>query len=352
MTAYTLACPLSERLHAFRENVYNNAQFYKKRITSLLMVYIVVFAILTMFAAFCSYTEGDGLTGLAQGYIVDIFGEGSVEDIRNLTHIDFNSSTFAFTVGSNTFGALGGILKNIYNIFKNLGYMLLIGNLLLGLMEDFSLNQVYIEKMIKKGIFFCIGIALIAKSVDIVFAITNIGSAVASKIGDVTAANMPSCDALCQEVYDKCNTAKDAGGILKWVKAMAEDTINGLSYVLQLFIPWVLSKIARLIISVTCWSRVIEILLMALVAPLAFSDISKANGEHSNAMRAVKNIFALSLSGAMILLICIVCTQIQGTLVTTADFKDSLYNCVIVGLVQMGLIKRANDIVKQGLGMA
>ena len=91
---------------------------------------------------------------------------------------------------------------------------------------------------------------------------------------------------------------------------------------------------------------------MAIISPLAFADISKGSGDRSNAMRAVKNVITLSLSGAIILLICIVCNQIQGSLITEADFGTSIWNCVLISVVQMGLVHRANDIVKQGLGMA
>lgn len=353
MTACVSKRSLSDHVSVFRENIYNNIQFYKKRMVSILSVYFIVFGILVVFAGFCSYTEaGTYMVKTIQDWIVDIYGGSIIEDIKKLTYIEFDSATCAFSIGSISLSSLSGLIKSIYKIFKNLGYMLLIVNLLIGLMEDLSFNQMYIEKMVKKGIFFCIGLALIAKSMDLVYFIANIGSAVVNKISSVAIANMPSYDTLCQEVYDNCNTAEKATGIKDKLFAWISDITSAVGYILQLFIPWLISKVAYVIVQFTCWSRFIEILILAIMSPLAFADISKGGGEHSGSMRAVKNVIALSLSGAMILLICIICNQIQGALITTADFGTSIWNCVMVSAVQMGLVSRANEIVKQGLGMA
>lgn len=182
--------------------------------------------------------------------------------------------------------------------------------------------------------------------------IANIGSAVVGRVSAVATSNMPNYDALCQEIYDNCSSAKKATGTIDWLKSTASDFVNGVGYILQLFIPWIASMIAGVIVKFVCWSRFIEILILAIISPLSFADISKGSSEHSNALRAIKNMIALSLSGAMILLICIICNQIQGALITEADFTTSVWNCVMVALVQMGLVSRANEVVKQGLGMA
>lgn len=343
---------LSGCMTAVRENVYNNIQFYKRKMTSALVIYFVVLTALVAFSGFCSYTEGTGLVKIIQNWIIDIFGGGMIEDVRKLTYIEFDSAINSFSIGGISLTSLGGLIKKIYKIFKNLGYMMLVIYLCIGLMEDYQFNQAYMEKMVKKGIFFCIGLALIANAMDLVYFIANIGSAIVNKISSVATSNLPSYDALCQEVYDKCTTAEKADGAIDWLKASVSDIMNAIGYVLQLFIPWLASWIAYVIVKVVCWSRFIEILLLGIISPLSFADISKASGDRSNAMRAVKNMIALSLSGAMILLICIICNQIQGALITTADFGTSIWNCVVVAFVQMGLVQRANDIVKQGLGMA
>ena len=354
MTAVSVANrSLSARAKTVRENIYNNAKFYKQKIISMLFIYFLVMIFLVSFTGFCSYTKGDGIfVGTLQKWVVDIFGGNVINDVKKLTYIEFDSVINSFSVGGIALTSLGGMIKGIHRIFKNLGYMLLIGYLALSLMDDFSFNQVYIEKMIKKAIFFCVGIVLINKSMELVYAIANIGSAVVGKVSAVAISNMPNYDALCQEIYDNCSSAKKATGTIDWLKSTASDLVNGVGYILQLFIPWIASMIAGVIVKFVCWSRFIEILILAIISPLSFADISKGSSEHSNALRAIKNMIALSLSGAMILLICIICNQIQGALITEADFTTSVWNCVMVALVQMGLVSRANEVIKQGLGMA
>lgn len=347
-----LKASLSGHAAAIRENITNNIHFYKKGIGTAIFVYFILMFSLAAFTGYCSYTQGEGLVGFIQNWIIDIFGGDVISDVRGLTYIEFNSATNTFTVGGIALNTIGGLISGIYNVFKNLGYMLLITYLLIGLMEDISFNQLYMEKMVKKVMFFCIGLALISKSMDLVYFIANIGSGLVNKISTVAIQNMPSYDALCQEVYDKCTTAESAEGIKDKLLANIADFTNQVGYILQLFIPWLISKVAYIIVQFTCWSRFLEVLIMAIMSPLSFADISKGSGDRSNAMRAVKNVIALSLSGAMILLICIICNQIQGSLITAADFGTSIWNCVLISVVQMGLVHRANDIVKQGLGMA
>lgn len=343
---------LSGHTAAIGRNITNNIHFYKKGIVFAIFAYFILLFGIIAFTGFCSYTEGKGLVKFIQNWIIDIFGGSVIDDVRGLTYIEFNSSTNTFNVGGIAISTLGTIISSIYKVFKNLGYMLLIAYLLIGLMEDISFNQLYAEKMVKKIMFFCIGLAVIAKSMDLVYFIANIGSGLVNKISTVAIQNMPSYDTLCQEVYDKCTTADSATGIKNKLFAVVADFTNEIGYILQLFIPWLVSKIAYIIVQFTCWSRFLEVLIIAIISPVSFADISKGNGDHSNAMRAVKNVIALSLSGAMILLICIICNQIQGSLITTADFGTSIWNCVLISVVQMGLVHRANDIVKQGLGMA
>lgn len=353
MNNISIVCSkISDCATSVSNNISNNAHYYKKKILAISFVWIMAMVSFYMFTGYCSYDKGGILVGTIQNWIIDIFGGGVVSDVKKLTYIEFDSATNTFNVGGFVISSLGSLISAMYKIFRNLGYMLLIVYLLIGLMEDISFNQMYIEKMVKKFIFFCLGLALIANSMDLIYFIANIGSAVINKIGDVASSKIPSYDALCQEVYDNCNTAKKATGTISKLTAGVADLANSLGYILQLFIPFIIAKISGVLVNFACWSRFIEILIMAIISPLAFADISKADGNHSNAMRAVKNVIALSLSGAMMLLICVICNQIQGALVTNADFTTSIWNCVLVAMVQMGLVQRANTIVKQGLGMS
>lgn len=339
-------------LPEIRQNICDHAQYYKQKIISALFIYLLVISAIYMFAGFCSYQEGKMLVKFIQNWVIDIFGGNIVDDVRKLTYIEFNSATNTFVVGGISLTTLSGLISGIYKVFKNLGYMLLVIYLLIGFMEDISFNQMYLEKMTKKLIFFCIGLALISRAMDLVYFIANIGSSLVNKIASVSLSTMPSYDALCQEIYDNCTTVESASGIKDKLFASVADFTSEIGYILQLFIPWLLSKGAGIIVQFVCWSRFLEIVLLAIMSPLSFADISKGEGGHSNSMRAVKNIIALSLSGAMILIICIICNQIQGALITNADFGTSIWNCVLVSIVQMGLVRKANETVKQGLGMA
>ena len=192
---------------------------------------------------------------------------------------------------------------------------------------------------------------------DIVFLFTNLGSAIVDKIG-VTISNNPiSYDDLKQYIYDNTHSADDIGWghPVKKTTALVSDFATSVGFALQLLIPWLFSKLAYIGVQFTCWTRFIEILLLAIYSPVSCADITKGHLEHSDAMKSVKNVIALSFSGATIFLVCWLCMQIQGQLIQGnigKDFLGATWNCVIISLVQFGMVTKANDITKQALGMA
>ena len=75
-----------------------------------------------------------------------------------------------------------------------------------------------------------------------------------------------------------------------------------LSYIVCSVLPWIISMIGEIIIQVVLISRILEIITMTTLSPIAISDIYR-EGTSSNGVQYMKNMFALGLQVAVILVI-------------------------------------------------
>ena len=312
--------------------------------------------------AFCATeAEVNNVTGMVKTIyelLDDIFDISGMEDIKNLLIIDFSGNTLK--AGGITFTNLTSVIRTMHKTFQNLGVIMLIIFFGVGILESFSFQQMYVEKMVRQFIFLCIGIVLVSKSMELVFGIGNVFSALIQKIvnnANVSNVNMASeLLELKKVIYDQCNVSTGTG-----LKASISDAVSNMatavSYLIQLFIPSLIAKLSNVVVSVMCWSRFIELVIMAIVSPLTVCDISSGSGMNSNAVRGVKNVLALALSGAVIMLAVFICQQIQfgilsANVLDSASFMSCIWKEIVVAIVQVGLVVKAPGIAKQILGMS
>ena len=157
-------------------------------------------------------------------------------------------------------------------------------------------------------------------------------------------------------IYDDCHVSTGTG-----LKAAIADTVSNMassiSYIIQLFIPSLIAKLSNVVVSVMCWARFIELTIMAIVSPLSVCDISSGTGAGSNAVRGIKNVMALALSGAVIMLAVFICQQIQfgilsANVMNQENFMSCIWKEIVVAVVEVGLVVKAPGLSKQILGMA
>lgn len=86
-------------------------------------------------------------------------------------------------------------------------------------------------------------------------------------------------------------------------------TVKALSYVVRALIPYILTVATNIIISFIGISRLVELLVRALFAPFALSDIFR-DGDNSSGIRYLKKILALVLQFVVIVGICLACSLV------------------------------------------
>lgn len=107
-----------------------------------------------------------------------------------------------------------------------------------------------------------------------------------------------------------------------FINGLAEMKLGDLlSYILQGIIPWILSLISEVMIQVIIISRILEISVMSVFAPLAIADIYR-EGTQSNGVTYMKKMLALALQVTVIVMINIATQSIVSAIVGIETGKD------------------------------
>ena len=360
-------------------NIKDNVLFYKKRIIIMIVFCFVSAFAVTTYGAYCEnegvikyVNQEDGkeyelsnFTKTIYGWIKNIYGirdDGTtlLDEVGNILDVRYEASDTPKYYVNGQILEINGI-NTIYRIFMNIGVMLTIVYFCIGLIEELSFNQMYMEKVLKKFIFLIIAMMLVAKGMEIVYGAADIGTAVTKKVLDI--ANQEPAfdiDSILNDLGTQCQSADTIDG---WknpfleIGAKASDLATIVGFALSLIIPWAITMACTVIVQFTCWSRFFELTLMGLISPISFSDVSRGNPMQSNAMRAFKNLIAISMTGAIILLIVYLCNAISGQImvenvINTNNLTNTCWNNVMISVVQAGMIKRSTELTKQALGMA
>lgn len=336
--------------------------YYRKSILSVVFGCILALWLIV----YCDVTQAQidaagGLAGVIFSWIDEIFGVGSLDEAKELLNITFQNGTIE--AGGYTFTTLSAVITKASRVFKNLGVMMLFVFFGVNFMEGITMHtQMIAEQIVRRFVFLIVGLILIGNALELTFGIANIFTVVSEKMLSV-----PSLDrdvssqifSLKQSMYiemglDEESTVPIVGGMIDAMKPYTAP----LKYVLEMLIPYLLSKLANVIVSVVCWTRFVQILIMGVVSPVTLCDF----GDHpsqSNAMRGAKNIVALSFSGPLILLSMFICREIQLQIMTSAtasltasSYVGAIWSMSVIAIVQISLVTRSTNLAKQALGMA
>ncbi len=306
-----------------------------------------------------------GINGLIMGWCDDIFGTTSIEDARGLLDVQFDSEGGTLRAGAYDLSPMKPVLDSLYRCFQNFGLFLLFLFLGLGFFEDISIGQAFLEKSVRRVIIAVAAFVLMHYSLDIIYLLGNVGSAVIQKVVEVATDSdvglgeqVAVLKRQLLDVLTENDRAVEEGlHPIKHARAQMADFKTGLAFMVQMLIPFLIAKIAGVVISVVCWARFLELTLYGMMSPVIVADFSK-DGTHSSSVRAVKNVFSLALSGAIIMITLYLGHAIQAqvmgayaTGLTTANYAGAMWAQVVISLVQVGMVVRAQNIAKSVLGM-
>lgn len=334
--------------------------YHKKKIA--LVITSVLLCISSL--AFCtdnSWRDAEGMTKNIMRQIDDICTMENVTEVAELVAVIYDEGASSLTIGGRTISNLR-LLTSISDIFTGISFCFIVLTFFMSFMNVRE-QEITSEELVKKIALFTAAIVTVFFAQDICLGIANIGTGIAQKVeGVITDTSSTEIQLLIEElkqdVYEACQSEEDG-----WMSGLLE-FMTALGIYLQLLIPSFAMWMVSVMIHVICWSRALEIVILSTFAPLAFADATDI--DHSfgrgSASRFVKNMLALSLSGAIIIFIMALCSNVslvvlKDCLVHSSNedaleqFLKGTKDIVILGFAQAGLVLKAQSIAKTLCGV-
>ena len=294
-------------------------------------------------------------------WVDDIVGTEAAEQAVDSVTVAFDEN--GVTLGDVTIDGVGSVISKINDVSLALAVIFLGMTFLISLL-NMREQDIVEEEVFKRLVFLGIGIVLCVYAKTICMGIANIGSGVAQILANISPASNGNTlgDEIKDYIYEQTHVTSTGSGWWDKLQNGVGNIGRGIGFYLQLFIPWLIMKVVGIIISVICWARAIEILILAAFSPLAFADIIEPNNLSSSpGVRFVKSFFVLSLAGAFIVTVIIMCQSISASLLAAqipdvyndeaVTFAAATWKLVTVGLAEVGLVMRANQLAKTVLGL-
>ena len=302
--------------------------------------------------------------------VKDIFTGDDTATVADQVKITYSSSGSNITIGGHKVSNLGTIIKSVNDMCKGLSIVFIIITFFLGLLSIREKEQMD-EELLRRFVMLILGIACISFAMTWSFTIANIGSQMASKVASVgsgiqNAKNSGIVTNLQGRIWDDTHIANydhgDDGftGGFDWFETQLENFGMSVSYASELLVPWLLMKAARLLVSVVIWGRALEVIILAAFSPLGFAEVPDVHNPISGTgMRFIKNMTALSISGAIIVFVMFATNQIilnmfsdivVGNTVGMGEIMDSVFGMVVVSFARVAMVTRSLQIAKSIVG--
>lgn len=235
---------------------------------------------------------------MLEGMLNDICGADLISSI-------FETLTIDWFAGGNVLNAV----KSLHNMIKPIAIMLMFIYFMITLVEKLSSENFTWEQLWRQFALLLVSKYLIDHGFEILETLFDVGMAITADIGNK----------YDPQLADK--TIDAAALIENFRKSMHMDNfffswLSDIIMVVFLLIPWLLSWVMRICVSIVCYSRVIEMFTRATFAPIAISDFFHS-GLQGAGWRFLKNFLAVCLQGAAILVIAIIFSML---------FKDLVFN--------------------------
>ncbi len=331
-------------------------RYYKKQIMAVLIGCLVV----VMSAALCrppSYTTADGLTRTMLNQIDNILSVGALQDVVELTAVFFDAGTGVLQMGGQTIRELT-LLSNTSEFCTAVGTVLVALTFFVTMINS-RRDQGTEEELIKRLLFLAAAIVLVYKAQDISYAVANFGTGITMKVAGIVEDNgVVDADLVAQTKQSLFDMVYVEGSEDHFLDNLQQQFAS-LGLLLELWIPSIAMWLVSVLVSVICWSRALEILILATFSPIAFADATNLdNFGHGTASRFIRNLMALSLSGAIIVFVMALCSGVMfGMVSEAAAAQDAgalvakVKDMIVIGFAEAGLVKKAQSIAKTLCGL-
>ena len=243
--------------------------------------------------------------------------------------LDINAVLAFDITQADSFGKIWNYGKEIYNKVLPIGQLLAVVYFLLAIMEKALQDNFNAEQFARNLVRLTAMLLVLQNGFDIMEAFMKISTFVYQKLQAMTtfAGNPKKCK--FQECKDR-------------------SLFQSIGNILSMIIPYLLMSIAKLIIRVIAWSRVLNLVIRVMFAPIGMAD-SIRGGTSSQGFKYMKKIIACSLQGALILGVSVAYNLIVDVIQSNGGGTAWIHS-IILAAVMVTLIFKTSNMAEDALG--
>jgi hypothetical protein len=296
----------------------------KALITTAFLILIVI--LILLIPAFAINEKG--MEDKCKGMIDVIFSGGLTDSVKDI--VLANPAT--------KYSAAWNIMVNVYKtVLLPIGFALLSLHLVIGIVQQsIKLDQLTAQQFLKPFLLFIVGFMVVKNGLTILCYMINIAQGI---VNEMTIGS----EAAMSTMIAKANLL---------VENEVDGMITGFVLMIQLFLPWAAALILGVAVKVVCYTRIFELYLKTMLAPLGMCDVV-TKGLDSNGLRFFKNYLATCLQGVVIVGISIIYSSILGSVIsgsTETTILGMAGTALVMGFAALSMMMKAGSITKEVLG--
>lgn len=277
----------------------------------------------------------DALKNLIMAMYDAACGDKLIEDTADILSI----SDCRTSIGGAFSGFIDGGAKLAYTSLTSVALSLIVMYFLFSITDKVAQGQMTIEIFVPEFIKLLAAAFLVLEGYNFFKLLISLGESITKTVGN-SFTNDPTTNNLRYMV----ETNADDSAIVQ------------VSVLAVLIIPTIFGLLARLSIYVVCIGRALEIIVRLALSPIAVADVF-GNGLNSGGFRYIKKFLAVTLQGAVIVVIIHIMGTLNATLAIPPDNDTSvsalfgnLMKVVFVNLAGVSLIIKSQSIVNDVVG--
>lgn len=278
----------------------------------------------------------DALKNLIMAMYDAACGDKLIEDTTDILSI----SDCRTSIGGAFSGFIDGGAKLAYTSLTSVALSLIVMYFLFSITDKVAQGQMTIEIFVPEFIKLLAAAFLVLEGYNFFKLLISLGESITKTVGN------------------SFTNDRTTNNLRYMVETNADDSaIVQVSVLAVLIIPTIFGLLARLSIYVVCIGRALEIIVRLALSPIAVADVF-GNGLNSGGFRYIKKFLAVTLQGAVIVVIIHIMGTLNATLAIPPDNDTSvsalfgnLMKVVFVNLAGVSLIIKSQSIVNDVIGV-
>jgi hypothetical protein len=228
--------------------------------------------------------------------------------------------------------------ETYYDSLKGFGILLAAVYSLIETLAHVSKDRLTLEYFMRELMKLIIAIIVVLNGFEIATGVVDIAREVFNSIG---AASQTATYNSANCIYSMFTTSED-DAVTKMI-GLAQLLIH----VLTLLIPWLLLSVVKIVIAIVCWSRILELVVRIIFAPIGIADLF-VHGTRSNGVKYLKQLLVCAIQGSVIL----VMIQAYGVIMSNMTVGVGQWTIsVVLGIVLLTTVATAKNVASDICGV-